>query len=181
MRELYKTNGHKIIMGVCGGVAEYFSVQPAIVRLITVAIGLAFPWAVIVIYIVAAIILPEKKTVMHNAHIGQVSSTSTHLRNDTSINDDEAKEDNKLNESEESNVNKVPGDNLEQNNDDGKQTRSDKSAFYLGIFIAGVGVVALFKNLFAWFSFSVIAAVCVIIIGILIILWDRGPTRHDKE
>ena len=30
---LYKARGHRMVCGVCGGIAEYFGVDPTIVRL----------------------------------------------------------------------------------------------------------------------------------------------------
>ena len=32
-RRLYKSNGNKMIDGVCGGIAEYFGIDPTLVRL----------------------------------------------------------------------------------------------------------------------------------------------------
>lgn len=32
-KRLYKSNVNKIISGVCGGIAEYFNIDPTIVRL----------------------------------------------------------------------------------------------------------------------------------------------------
>ena len=62
-KKLYRTEGSDAtICGVCGGLAEYFGVDPTIVRLITailmIAGGLSL-W----IYIIAALIIPKKSTV----------------------------------------------------------------------------------------------------------------------
>ena len=32
-KRLYKARGHRMVCGVCGGIAEYFGVDPTIVRL----------------------------------------------------------------------------------------------------------------------------------------------------
>lgn len=58
MKKLYKVRQGKIICGVCGGVAQYFDVDPNVVRLGTVILGCCSGVGVVV-YIVAAIILPE--------------------------------------------------------------------------------------------------------------------------
>ncbi len=60
-KRLYRSRSEKKIAGVCGGIAEYFGIDPTIVRL---------AWAVfaccggvgIGAYIVAAIIIPEEPT-----------------------------------------------------------------------------------------------------------------------
>ena len=61
MKKLYKSN-NRMICGVCAGVAEYFGIDPTIVRLIWAA------WALsgtgILLYIVAVIVMPENLDVM---------------------------------------------------------------------------------------------------------------------
>ena len=56
VKRLYRSTKNKVIAGVCGGIAEYFNVDPVIVRIISIA--LAFCGAGIVAYIVAWIIVP---------------------------------------------------------------------------------------------------------------------------
>jgi len=55
-KRLYKSK-EKMLFGVCGGIADYFGVDPTIVRLITVL--LFFSGAPILAYIIGAIIMPE--------------------------------------------------------------------------------------------------------------------------
>lgn len=57
-KRLYKSSTDKIIDGVCGGIADYFDMDPSIVRLICVATAFAGGSGVI-LYIIAAIILPR--------------------------------------------------------------------------------------------------------------------------
>ena len=57
MKKLYKSN-NRMICGVCAGVAEYFGIDPTIVRLIWAALALSGTG--ILLYIVAAIVMPEK-------------------------------------------------------------------------------------------------------------------------
>ena len=59
MKKLYKSNTQKMLMGVCGGIAEYFSIDPTLVRLIWAVLCLWGGTGVLV-YIIAAIIIPEK-------------------------------------------------------------------------------------------------------------------------
>ena len=61
MKKLYKSN-NRMICGVCAGVAEYFGIDPTIVRLIGAA--LALRGTGILLYIVAAIVMPENLDVM---------------------------------------------------------------------------------------------------------------------
>jgi phage shock protein C len=62
MKRLYKIENGKMLSGVCGGIAEYFNIDPSLIR-----IG----WAIfactgagILAYIIAAIILPDKSIVV---------------------------------------------------------------------------------------------------------------------
>ena len=59
-KKLYRTRGKdRMIAGVCGGIAEYFDIDPTIIRLLAIllliAYGAAF-WA----YIIMWLVVPEK-------------------------------------------------------------------------------------------------------------------------
>lgn len=57
-KKLYRSNDNKIIAGVCGGIAEYFSLDPTLVRL-GLVIFCALGGSGIIAYIIAAIIMPK--------------------------------------------------------------------------------------------------------------------------
>jgi len=58
MKRLYRSRKDKILGGVCGGIAEYFNVDPVIIRLLWVLFALAYGSGVLV-YIIAWIIIPR--------------------------------------------------------------------------------------------------------------------------
>ena len=58
-QRLYKSNREKMIDGVCGGLAEYFNIDPTIVRLAWAFISLASVGCGVVAYFIAWIIVPE--------------------------------------------------------------------------------------------------------------------------
>lgn len=58
-KRIYKSSKDKVLAGVCGGVAEYFNIDPVIVRLIWVLATLAYG-AGLLFYIIAAIIMPQE-------------------------------------------------------------------------------------------------------------------------
>ena len=62
-KRLYRIEEGKMVAGVCGGVAEYFNIDPTVVRLAWALVS-AFAGAGIVAYIAAAIIMPEKSEVI---------------------------------------------------------------------------------------------------------------------
>ena len=57
-KKLYKSNQNKMIDGVCGGISEYFGIDPTVVRLIWALFSL-MGGSGILAYIIAAIIIPR--------------------------------------------------------------------------------------------------------------------------
>ena len=57
-KKLYRSATDKKLGGVCGGIAEYFNIDPTLVRLGAVALSFAAGGGVLA-YILAAIIIPE--------------------------------------------------------------------------------------------------------------------------
>ena len=60
MKQLYKSNTNKKVAGVCGGIGEYFGIDPTIVRLGFVALSLLAGGG-LAVYIIAAIIIPDRQ------------------------------------------------------------------------------------------------------------------------
>ncbi len=62
MKKLYRNTKDKMLTGVLSGIGEYFAIDPTLLRLLfvilTVLTGI-FPF--VIIYIIAAFIIPEKK------------------------------------------------------------------------------------------------------------------------
>lgn len=63
MKKLYKAEEGKMLCGVCAGVAEYFNIDPTLVRLIWV-LFCCMAGCGILAYIIAAIIMPYKSSVV---------------------------------------------------------------------------------------------------------------------
>ncbi|MCI6966608.1 PspC domain-containing protein [bacterium] len=58
-KKLYKSNENKMLDGVCGGIAEYFDIDPTVVRLGWV-VFCALGGSGILAYIIAAIVIPRR-------------------------------------------------------------------------------------------------------------------------
>lgn len=54
LKKLMKSSTNKALFGVCGGIAEFFGIDPLIVRLIFIFIPASLP-----IYLILAYFLPE--------------------------------------------------------------------------------------------------------------------------
>ena len=57
-KRLYRSNNSRMLCGVFGGIAEYFDIDPTLVRL-GWALFCALGGSGIIAYIIAAIIIPE--------------------------------------------------------------------------------------------------------------------------
>ncbi len=60
MGKRLKKGRNRIIFGVCSGLAEYFEVEPTIVRLIfLIAFGIE-PKIILLVYLILAVVMPEE-------------------------------------------------------------------------------------------------------------------------
>lgn len=57
-KRLYKSNKNKMLAGVCGGIAEYFNLDPTLIRLGWIVFS-ALGGSGILAYIIAAIVIPQ--------------------------------------------------------------------------------------------------------------------------
>ena len=55
-KRLYRSRESRMLCGVCGGIAEYFNIDPTLIRLLFVLFGLS--GSGILAYIIAAFIIP---------------------------------------------------------------------------------------------------------------------------
>ena len=58
-KKLYKSSEDKKLCGVCGGIAEYFELDPTVIRLAWIVFTL-LGGSGIIAYIIAAIVMPNK-------------------------------------------------------------------------------------------------------------------------
>ncbi|MEA2701374.1 MAG: phage shock protein [Candidatus Parcubacteria bacterium] len=69
-KKLYRSREHRVVSGVLGGLGEYFTIDPVIVRLLFIIVTLAtgfFPG--LIAYVVAVYIVPEVPFIVHSAPI----------------------------------------------------------------------------------------------------------------
>jgi len=57
-KRLYRSSQDRVLAGICGGIAEYYNVDPVWVRLIAVLVALATGVGILV-YLLAWILIPE--------------------------------------------------------------------------------------------------------------------------
>lgn len=61
MKKIYRSRTNRQISGVCGGIAEFFNIDPTIIRLVWALVSI-FSAAVpgVLIYFVCALVIPEE-------------------------------------------------------------------------------------------------------------------------
>ncbi|MDD5540177.1 MAG: PspC domain-containing protein [Candidatus Marinimicrobia bacterium] len=60
MKKLYRSDQQKIVAGVCGGIAEYFEIDPVLIRLIWIVL-IVFGGTGILAYLIAWIVIPTRQ------------------------------------------------------------------------------------------------------------------------
>ncbi|MEF8835312.1 MAG: PspC domain-containing protein [Candidatus Thermoplasmatota archaeon] len=59
MKRLYRSGKDKLLGGVCGGIGEYFGIDPMIVRIIWVILAIASLGTALLVYIILWIFIPR--------------------------------------------------------------------------------------------------------------------------
>ena len=60
-QKLYRSREYRMLGGVCGGLGEYFDIDPTLVRVLFVfGAFLGIPGALLLIYLVMLILVPQK-------------------------------------------------------------------------------------------------------------------------
>jgi phage shock protein C len=144
-KQLRRSRRNKMIAGVCGGFAEFFNIDPTIVRIIWAIVAIS--GAGLVAYIVAAIIMPEDSESSFDS--GRYQGTFGGDQGDSFSSRD----------SEEW---------KQQPKGDPARTRN-----VLGTILVIIGLLFLFKQVFNWLDFKVVFPFLLIIIGIIIIYRGR--------
>jgi phage shock protein C len=59
-KRLYRSRESKVLAGVCGGIAEYFGIDPVVVRLLWVLLVLIAGTGILA-YLIAWLIIPSRR------------------------------------------------------------------------------------------------------------------------
>lgn len=58
-KRLFKSDTNKMLCGVCGGIGEYFNIDPVIIRLAWIMLAFVYGGGLLA-YIIAAIVVPQQ-------------------------------------------------------------------------------------------------------------------------
>ena len=60
-KRMYRSSTNKILCGMCGGIAEYFGVDPTVVRAIYVILTFCTAFSGALAYLILLLIIPERR------------------------------------------------------------------------------------------------------------------------
>lgn len=138
-KKLYKSSNDKVITGVCGGIGEYFAVDPVIIRILWVVFILMAGTGLIA-YIIAAIIIPVNP--VHRP------VERTYARTEEGLNNEEL--------AEEGAQEKV-----------GKNTRG--GLYTLGVILIVFGIIIILRSYVHWIPEEIYLALLLVGIGVYFI------------
>lgn len=150
-KKLYRSNTIRSIGGVCGGLSEYFNLDPVIVRAVFVLAAI-FGGGGVIIYIVLWIVIPEKHYLIDNT-----------INNET-INSD-------IN-----NSNKMDNQ-FEQKN----EKRNYHGNLTAGIILITLGILFLIDRFVPQINFGDLWPVILIVIGITILMRNFSKKNTDNQ
>lgn len=153
-KKLYRSVTDKMLGGVCGGIAEYFGIDPVIIRL-TFVLAVIFGGSGILAYIILWIIIPQKPYI--------VTPFNQENKNDDNLHNSETE-------------NKT-SDDL-QSNKFRKNLNNNKTAF-AGIFLIVLGVIILLSNFVPGFYFKDYWPVVLIFLGSAIIYKAKNNKTNE--
>jgi phage shock protein C len=159
-KRLYRSRRDGMIAGVCGGLAEYFDVDPSLVRLIVI-LTVFLGGAGLVLYIVAWLIVPENPE--HGA-----SSRPSYEKNQK-LKDEVIQELRRLGSG--------LAEKLEDSVDELEGHPERRSMVFLGLALIVVGAAFLFRRFVPWLELGELWPILLIAVGILLLV---GAARREK-
>ena len=63
-RRLYRSDADKMMGGVCGGIAEYFTLDPTLVRIGYILLSVLTVFSGVLAYLILWIVIPKRKMLM---------------------------------------------------------------------------------------------------------------------
>lgn len=158
MRRLYRSRRDRVILGVAGGLADYFDIDVAIVRLIWVLLTFTAGPGALLVYLVAGLIVPEQPLLPR-----------TNIVNDVPVSSASGSDiDRELEELARASGNPA-GAGTSSADRTIPQRHDSRSNMILGLILAAVGILLLARNMFSWLDLQRFWPVLIIVAGGLVI------------
>ena len=157
-KRLCRSRRDALVAGVCGGLAEYFKVDPSLVRLVFI-IAIFLGGAGLVVYLVAWLIVPENP---------EQSPNPSFTKNQ------------KLKEDVVGELRRV-GSSLAEKFEAALEADEDRperrSTVFVGLALIVIGAAFLFKNFIPWLDLEKLWPILLIGVGALLLF---GAARREK-
>ena len=75
MKKLYRSRDNKVLAGVCGGIGEYFEIDPVIIRLIWIVLTMIWGFGLF-LYIIAIFLIPLEPKEIKIQDVGTTTQES---------------------------------------------------------------------------------------------------------
>lgn len=149
MERLHRSKKNKVIFGVCGGLSEYLNIDVTLIRIICILA--MFAGAGIVLYIVAALIMPEDSGYSNDSSQWNTGASGANYNTDF--------------ESEFTSSGEW---------DRPANHNPEKSRFVIGIILLGLGILILGKQFLpSLFNLKILVPLLLIVIGGVFVLRGR--------
>ena len=60
VKRLYRSSDNRVFAGICGGLGEYFDVDPTVVRVVYVLLSLLTAFMGVLLYIILLFVIPNR-------------------------------------------------------------------------------------------------------------------------
>ena len=60
VKRLYRSSDNRVFAGICGGLGEYFDVDPTVVRVVYVLLSLLTAFMGVLLYIILLFLIPNR-------------------------------------------------------------------------------------------------------------------------
>lgn len=155
-RRLRRSATERVVAGVAGGVAEYLRIDPLIVRIAIVIIGLFEPAAALIAYIVGWAVIPDdgNTTIIGNMAGGTATATSSHDQHSTG---------------QTAGPSQPTAASTEPSGPPAPNTDAGRSRWYIGVALVALGLILLVNELLPT-SDDVVLALMMVGGGILLVV-----------
>jgi phage shock protein C len=163
-RKLIRSRKNRIFLGVCGGLGEYYRIDPVIVRVIAVLITVVSSFLPgIIAYFILALIIPLEGS--------RASSTQEAFKENLADLEDSSKhlgQQFKKGKPSEDSANSAPAPAMETSLSFPPPTRSNRSLYIIAVALVAIGIFFIILNSFGWL-WQYLFPLTLVIAGIIII------------
>ena len=156
-KRLYRSKKNRILFGVCGGLGEYFDVDPVIIRIIAVLLLIPGVFPVILAYLIMAIIIPEEGAVLNTPsevvrqNISDIKETAEKLGQE---------------------IQQTISPEQKAGSQPTTRTSQNRLLFLIGVIVISIGIIILLATVLGWL-WRYLWPLCLIVAGLLIIFFSR--------